>query len=69
MNKISFELNNGRKMELIQRKHDGQVMLVKLDSKGRPEGEEDSELLIDQGDFVMLMNYYCNQKREGLPIF
>lgn len=48
MGKISFDVNNGGKMELTQTKHDREV-IIKL-----PE----SETIISNGDFVMLINLY-----------
>ena len=69
MNTISFEFNNQRKMKLIQRDHDGKTLLVIEDQNGNHESIDDAEAFIDPGEFVMLINYYRNQKREGLPIF
>ena len=68
MNKISFDINNGRKMELIQRQHDGHTLIIIEDAKGDHKSINDSEAFIAPGDFVMLINYYRMQKRAGLPI-
>ena len=68
MNTISFNINNGRTMKLIQRQHDGKTLIVIEDSKGNHESIDDAEAFIDPGDFVMLINYYRAQKRAGKPI-
>ena len=34
MNTISFEVNNQRRMELLQREHDGHVLLLVRDAQG-----------------------------------
>ena len=60
MNTISFEVNNQRKMKLMQRQHDGATLLVIED--------QDEEAFISPGDFVMLINYYRACRREGKPI-
>ena len=52
MNTISFNVNNGGKIELTQREHDGSVMFT-VDGKQR---------VISAGDFVMLTNYWVNCK-------
>lgn len=56
MNTISFEVNNQRKMKLVQRQH------------GDHESIPDEEAFISPGDFVMLINYYRACRREGKPI-
>lgn len=48
--KLSYNVNNGEKLELIQRGHDGTV-LIKDNSWGSTE-------FIPAGDMVMLINYY-----------
>lgn len=68
MNTISFDINNGRKMELTQRQHDGKTLVVIKDSKGNHESIDDNEAFISPADFVMLINYYRMQKRAGKPI-
>ena len=47
-NKISFDVNNGRVIELIQSSHNKDITV----SNG------DSDYTISSGDFVMLLNYY-----------
>lgn len=69
MDTISFDINNGRKMQLIQRQHDGKTLIVIEDSKGNHESIDDCEAFISPGDFVMLINYYRAQKRTEKPIF
>lgn len=68
MNTISFEINNQRRMELLQREHDGHTLLIIKDVEGNHESIPDEEAFIDPGDFVMLMNYYRLCKRENRPI-
>ena len=69
MNTISFDINNGRKMRLVQRQHDGKTLIIIEDEKGDHESIEDFEAFISPADFVMLINYYRAQKRAGKPIF
>ncbi len=57
MNKIDVEINNGRTMRLTQTDTDKErcgIGLETLDSNGKVV----ERLLIDEGDFVMLINYY-----------
>ena len=53
MNTISFEVNNQRKMKLMQRQHDGATLLVIEDQHGDHESIPDEEAFISPGDFVM----------------
>lgn len=48
--KLTYEVNNGNKLELIQRGHDGTV-LISDDSMSKTE-------FIPPGDMVMLINFY-----------
>ena len=50
--KISYDINNGGKMELIQRGHDGTVLI----SDGH--NDKDTTCYISAGDMVMLINLY-----------
>lgn len=68
MNTISFEVNNQRTLELIQREHDGKTLIVVKDRSGDHEPIQDEEAFIDPGDFVMLINYYRHCKRTGKEI-
>lgn len=65
---ISFEINNQRKLKLIQRQHDGNTLIVIEKSDGTTESLDDDEAFISPGDFVMLINHYRNCKRENKPI-
>ena len=47
--KLTYEVNNGNKLELIQRGHDGTV-LISDDSMSKTE-------FIPPGDMVMLINF------------
>ena len=58
VNTISFDVNNQRKMKLVQRQHDGTTLIIVEDAKGNHESINDSEALISPGDFVMLINYF-----------
>ena len=57
MEKISFDVNNGGKLEIRQAKHDGNI------SVNTGEG---SEYNISAGDFVMLLNFYKYVKDNDL---
>lgn len=48
--KLTYEVNNGRQLELIQRGHDGTVLIAD-DSISKTE-------FIPAGDMVMLINLY-----------
>ena len=67
MNTISFNINNGGKLKLIQREHDGKTLIVREDENGSHESMLDSTSFISAGDFVMLINYFRNCK-EGIEI-
>lgn len=69
MNTISFDVNNGRTMKLIQRHHDGKTLLIIEGPDGTHESINDDEAFISPSDFVMLINYYRTCKREHKPIF
>lgn len=62
MNTLSFDVNNGRKMELIQRQHDGKILIHVEDGNGNAEVIPDHEAFIDPGEMVMLINYFRNCK-------
>lgn len=47
-NKISFDVNNGRTIELKQSNHNTDITV----------NSEDYDYTISSGDFVMLLNYY-----------
>lgn len=57
MDNIDIRINNGRTMRIVQtetdKNRDG-IGIETLDEKGNLEERE----LIDEGDFVMLINYY-----------
>ena len=58
MNVLSYDINNGGRLELIQREHDGSVLIINKDSKGEHESIPDNEAFISAGEMVMLVNYY-----------
>lgn len=58
----SFDVNNQRRIELVQTKHDGDVLMTVFD------GDDYEEYTIDPGDFVMLLNHYCFCKHTGADI-
>lgn len=60
-NTISFEVNNGRTVNLTQRMHNGTVLLWTSDHD-----TPDEESYISPGDFVMLLNYYRYVKRNNI---
>lgn len=51
---ISFEINNGRKLELHQNKPNGGIIMERIASDGTVESRRG----IKNGDFVMLINLY-----------
>lgn len=61
---IKIEVNNRRCIEMTQI-HNGSIVVKTKDS----EGIVDDEYIIDEGDFVMLLNYYRYQKDNGEEIF
>ena len=64
MNTISLEINNSRKMKLIQRAHDGLTLICIENGNGESEANiPDNEAFISAGDMVMLINYFRACKR------
>ena len=63
---ISYNTNNGGKLELAQREHDGKVLIIQKDSKGNHESIPDNEAFISNGDMVMLINYYRYIKSNNI---
>lgn len=61
---IKVEVNNGRYVEINQI-HNGSIVVKTKDS----EGTVDDEYIIEEGDLVMLLNYYRYQKDNGEEIF
>lgn len=59
MNKLVFEVNNGRKLELVQREDNGTTLICSLDAP-------DNEAYISAGDFVQLINLYRYCKRYDI---
>ena len=63
---MEFFVNNGRKIQLEQTEPDGPVRVT---TWAPPSGDGttdcDSEYTISAGDFVMILNWYCHQKRTG----
>ena len=67
-NAITFEVNNGRKLRLIQRKHDGDTEIVTFDAHGERENPDEEATVISPGEFVLLVDYFRQCKREGKEI-
>ena len=59
MNKLVFEVNNGRKLELVQREDNGTTLICSLDAPG-------NEAYISADDFVQLINLYRYCKRYDI---
>lgn len=57
-NTISFDVNNHRKLKLVQRQHDGATLIIVEDANGNHESIDDKEAFISPGDFTMLINYF-----------
>lgn len=53
--KLTYSINNGGLLELVQRGHDGTVLI--MDSSRENQKERKSNY-ISAGDMVMLINYY-----------
>lgn len=58
MQKLTYNVNNGGILELIQNEHDGAVTL----SGDNHSGAE----TIPAGDMVMLINFYCYVKNHDI---
>ena len=67
-NAITFEVNNGRKLQLIQREHDGETEIVTFDARGERETPGGEATAISPGEFVLLVDYFRQCKREGKEI-
>lgn len=66
-NTISFNVNNGGKMKLIQREHDGICLISTENEKGENNNLlSDKEAFISNGDMVMLLDYYIWVKRNDI---
>ena len=59
MNKLVFEVNNGEKLELVQRQDNGPVLNCSLDAP-------DNAAYISAADFVQLINLYRYYKRYDI---
>lgn len=57
MRKISFDVNNGGKLNICQAKHDGSVSISTGDNKGYN---------ISAGGFAMLLNFYKYVKDNNI---
>lgn len=57
MDKIDVEINNGRIMRIIQTDVDKARCGIGLETINS-QGKVEERLLIEEGDFVMLINYY-----------
>lgn len=67
MSKITYNVNNGRTLELLQRKRDGEVTVIHRNARGEDEAIRRSELdTIPAGDMVMLINFYNYVKRYDI---
>ena len=67
MNKLSYNVNNGRTLEILQRKHDGTALIITRDADGKDEANiPDNEAFISNGDMVMLINFYRYIKRNDI---
>ena len=67
-NALTFEINNKRKMQLVQSEHDGDTRIVTFDSHGYGEDPHGEATVISPGDFVLLIDYFRQCKREGREI-
>lgn len=65
---MTFEVNNHGIIALEQLEHDCTVHVERFTAHGNGDKEWDYEYRVESGDFVMLLNYYRQQKSHGLPI-
>ncbi|MNW61400.1 hypothetical protein D3C74_394540 [compost metagenome] len=63
VNKIEFEINNNRTMQLAQQSYDGSITLSTFN---KTTSETDHEEVITAGDMVMLINYYRHVKSNNI---
>lgn len=54
--KLTYSTNNGGQLALVQRGHDGTVLIMNSNRQNQKERKSD---YISAGDMVMLINYYC----------
>lgn len=67
MNKLSYNVNNGRTLEIVQEEHDGEVTIIHRDANGQDEANRRDKLdYIPAGDMVMLVNFYNYVKRYDI---
>lgn len=65
--KISFNVNNGRKLIFEQEHHDGPVFVHHIDANGNEETDLENGLkVIYPGDVVMLNNLYWYIKENDI---
>ena len=55
--KLTYSINNAGKLELVQRGHDGTVLIMDSNRENQEERKSD---YISAGNMVMLINYYIN---------
>ena len=67
---IILEVNNDRKLYVVQGHPDGQIRVRALSAPRDTLGTRnlESEYEIDPGDFVTMLNWYRHLKEQGLPI-
>jgi len=53
--KLTYSINNAGKLELVQRGHDGTVLIMDSNRENQEERKSD---YISAGNMVMLINYY-----------
>ena len=58
INTISFDISNGRQLQLSQRQHDGKVLCTTNDHTPLDSFASDEIDFIPAGDMVMLVNFY-----------
>jgi len=61
---IKLKVNNQMSIEITQQKEDNSINVDMINS----DGSLDYWYTISAGDMVMLLNYYKDQERKGLPI-
>ena len=67
MNKLSYNVNNGRTLEIVQEERDGEVTIIHRDANGQDEANRRDKLdYIPAGDMVMLVNFYNYVKRYDI---
>lgn len=62
---IQIPINNQQTLEIVQDKQKDGIVVTRKDQKGNV----NNRYIIEEGDMVMLLNYYQFRKSHNLPIY